>query len=245
MPLKRIAMWSGPRNISTALMRSWENRPDTAVIDEPFYAYYLSRSPYRDEHPGAAEIIAAYATDWHKVAQHLTDGPLPQGVTVQYQKHMTHHILDEMSLDWLGGLRHAFLIRDPRQVVISFAKVIPNPQLDQLGLPQQARLFQAVRQQTGRTPPVVDSKDILLNPRRTLGLLCAALEVPFEESMLSWPAGPRPSDGLWAKYWYASVEQSTGFMPYQDSPEAPPAHLAGLVEQCQALYDQLSPYCLR
>lgn len=241
---KRIAMWSGPRNISTALMRSWENRPDAIVYDEPFYAYYLAHSPHKDEHPGAEEVIAAYPTDWRSVVNLLT-APLPSGIQLAYHKHMTHHILDEIALDWLDGMSNCFLIRDPRQVIISFAKVIPNPQLDQTGLPQQLRLFEHVRQQLGRIPPVVDSKDILLNPRRTLGLLCESIDVPFDDSMLAWPAGKRDSDGVWAKYWYASVEQSTGFMPYQESSEALPPHLTDLLAECQTLYDQMAPYCLR
>jgi hypothetical protein len=238
-----IAMWSGPRNISTALMRSWESRPDTIVHDEPFYAYYLANSPYKETHPSAEEIIAAYESDWRKVAAQLT-APLPQNVEIYYQKHMTHHMLEEIDLAWLLPLKNCFLIRDPRQVLISLAKVIPNPHIDQTGFPQQLRLFHYIQQRKGKTPPVIDSKTILLNPRHALTRLCEALEVPFREEMLQWPAGKRASDGIWAKYWYAGVEQSTGFMPYQDSDDPLPAHLTDLLATCNVLYSEIAQFQL-
>lgn len=235
-----IAMWSGPRNISTALMRSWESRPDTVVHDEPFYAYYLRYGAYADDHPGAADIIAAYETEWRKVADMLTTPP-PNGAIV-YQKHMTHHMLPEIDLAWMLPLTNCFLIREPRQVLISLAKVIPNPHIDQTGLPQQLRIFRYLQAAGGAIPPVVDSKDILLNPRRTLTRLCELIGVPFRGEMLKWRAGKRESDGLWAKYWYEQVEQSTGFMPYTDSEGALPDSLGELAAECESLYAEIAAY---
>lgn len=234
----RIAMWSGPRNISTALMRAWENRPDTHVHDEPFYAHYLHQTGI--DHPGAAEIIAAYECDWRTIAAQLT-GPIPQGKAIYYQKHMTHHMLDNMGRDWMLKLTNCFLIREPGQVVVSLAKVLPHPTLEQTGFVMQAELFEYVRQHTGQIPPVMDSSDVLRNPRRVLSQLCAVLDIPFTEAMLHWPAGKRATDGIWAPYWYASVERSTGFMPYTP-PDPIPAHLQALVTACEPYYQQLAQY---
>ncbi|MCA9914482.1 MAG: HAD family hydrolase [Anaerolineae bacterium] len=233
---KNILMWSGPRNISTAMMRSWENRPDTHVHDEPFYAFYLHNTDY--EHPGAEEVIAAYPTDWRDVVQQVTAAP-PAGTTIYYQKHMTHHMLPQVDLRWILPLTNAFLIREPRLMLISLLKKLPDPQIDQTGLPEQIRIFRYLREETGQIPPVLDSKDVLLNPRAALTKLCTALEVPFDEAMLSWPAGKRDTDGVWAKYWYASVEASTGFMPYEDRGEAVPEDFAGLLRECNELYDEM------
>jgi hypothetical protein len=236
-----IAMWSGPRNISTAMMRSWSNRADTWVIDEPFYAHYLTQTDH--DHPGANEIIETYETDWRKVAEQLTSA-IPNGKTIYYQKHMTHHMLLHMDKAWMQKVTNCFLLREPRLVVMSFAKVIPNPQIDQTGFPQQLDIFNYIRQQTGTTPPVLDAKDVLLDPRTTLTKLCAALDVPFDEAMLHWSAGKRATDGVWAKYWYAAVEQSTEFMPYKADDTPVPNHLQPLVAECQAMYDELAQYRL-
>ena len=190
----RIAMWSGPRTISTALMRAFENRPDTVVTDEPLYGFYLART--RIPHPGREEIITSMPTEWPEVLRQLTELPLPPGKTVYYQKHMTHHLLPEVDRGALRALRHAFLIRDPRQLLASYARVRSAPVLADLGLEQQVEIF-------GRFGgPVVDAADILRQPGPMLAALCAALEVPFDPAMLSWPAGPRDSDGVWAPHWY-------------------------------------------
>jgi hypothetical protein len=238
---KYLAMWSGPRNISTAMMRSWENRPDCFVHDEAFYAHYLSMTDY--EHPMKAEIIAAYENDWEKVAATLT-GEIPEGKSIYFQKHMTHHMLPHIGKDWMLKLDNCFLIREPSRVILSFAKVIPNPELEQTGFPQQLELFRFVQQETGKRPPVLDAKDVLLDPRRALWALCDALGIPFMEEMLSWPAGKRESDGIWAKHWYASVEESTGFMPYQEEAVSIPKHLQALVDEAQAIYDEMADYRL-
>jgi hypothetical protein len=229
-------MWSGPRNISTALLRSWGNRPDTAVCDEPLYAHYLLATGI--DHPGASEVIAHQENDWRKVVAALT-GPVPDGRAIYYQKHMAHHLLPQISRDWLGALTHAFLIRQPREMITSLAKVLPNPTLADTGLPQQREIFDWVRERTGDVPPVIDARDVLEDPREMLTLLCGRLGVPFDEAMLHWPPGPRPTDGIWAKYWYDAVERSTTFAPYRPKDEPVPAHLGDLLDRCLEIYDVL------
>ena len=232
----RIAMWSGPRNISTALMRAWENRSDTAVTDEPFYGTYLLESGA--DHPGRDEIIASMPTDWREVVDVIT-GPTPHGRAVWYQKHMTHHILPGTGRAWLSRMTNCFLIRDPRDVVASYERVRPNATAEDLGYPQQAEIFNAVRSDLGDLPPVLDAMDVLADPERCLRALCAALALPFTERMLSWPQGPRSTDGIWAKHWYANVEASTGFAPARLSrPELSDAQIS-LAEDCIPYYDQL------
>src|ERR671919_861098 len=189
----RIAMWSGPRNISTAMMRAWGNRADTVVIDEPFYAYYLKATGKK--HPGAEEVIAAGGTDWRNVVARLT-GPVPNGKRIFFQKQMTHHLLPEIDREWLGAVTNCFLIRDPREVINSYVKKREDPALEDLGFVQQAEIFDFVRTHTNVVPPVVDAKDVLQNPERTLRLLCEAIGVDFSESMLSWPPGFRETDGI-------------------------------------------------
>jgi hypothetical protein len=235
----RIAMWSGPRTVSTALMRSFENRPDTVVVDEPLYGYYLVRTGI--DHPGRAEIIAAMPADWRFVLDDLTSSPLPDGISVHYQKHMTHHLLPEVDRAALAGLTHAFLIRDPRQLLASYARVRSKPTLADLGLEQQAEIFRTFG------GPVIDAADILRDPAAALGALCAALGIAFDPAMLSWPPGPRNTDGVWAPYWYDSVWRSTGFGPYGPPPAEAglPAGLAPLADRCQPFYDELAAHRLR
>jgi len=242
MPPVRIAMWSGPRNISTALMRAWENRPDTVVHDEPFYAHFLAETGI--DHPGRAEIIAGDETDWRRVVAQMTDTPLPDGKTVYYQKQMTHHMLEHIDLAWLGQVTNCFLLRTPAEVINSYIKVRPDVTLFDIGFAQQLHIFRLVREATGTTPPVIDSRDVLGNPRRTLILLCDAVGVPFDERMLAWPAGPRPSDGVWAKYWYAAVEASTGFEPYRPKNAAVPNHLADVLAEAEEIYQELYQFRL-
>ncbi len=205
-------MWSGPRTVSTALMRSFGNRPDTVVVDEPLYGYYLARTEV--EHPGRDEVVQSMSCDWRQVLAQLAQAPLPPGASVFYQKHMTHHLLPEVDRGLLGRLSHAFLIRDPRRLLASYARVRSEPTLADLGLQQQAEIFRAFG------GPVIDSADILRNPAAALEALCDALGVTFDSNMLSWPAGPRPTDGVWARYWYGSVWESTGFGPYREAAAA-------------------------
>lgn len=241
IPALRLAMWSGPRNISTAMMRAWGNRPDTFVCDEPLYAHYLQATGRG--HPGAEEVIAAGETDWRKAVDWLT-GPVPEGKAIFYQKHMTHHLLPDMDRDWLGALTHCFLIRDPAEVITSYVKKNQDPTVDlgDLGFVQQAEIFEWVRAQTGRTPPVLDARDVLDAPAPMLRRLCETLGVEFLPAMLSWAPGLRATDGVWARHWYTEVETSTGFRPYTPKPEPVPEALHGIYEQCREAYEQLYAY---
>ncbi len=241
----RLAMWSGPRNISTAMMRSFAARPDTTVSDEPLYAHYLSTltPEARIEHPAAAEVMQSQPTDWHKVAAHLTS---PCASPVWYQKHMAHHLTPAIDRAWLRELTNAFLIRNPAQMIASFIKVIPNPTPADLGLPQQVALFDELRTTTAITPPVFDSTDILKNPAAGLRALCEAVNIPYTDAMLTWPKGPHPADGVWAPHWYASVYDSTTFAPYTPPTQAPhdlvPKHLHPVLDECRALYAHLAQH---
>jgi len=234
-------MWSGPRNISTALLRAFGNRADCFVWDEPFYAHYLAETGL--DHAMAAEIIAAYETDWRKVAARAM-GPVPGGKTLFYQKHMTHHLLPHMDLDWLDGINNAFLIRDPARVLPSYLDKRANVTLADLGLPQQQRLFETVRQRTGRVPPVLDADDVLADPKAMLQALCRAVGIGFDPAMLSWPAGRRESDGLWAAHWYGAVEKSTRFMAPTGPGRSVPEHLGDLLAAAGPYYQALRPHRL-
>ncbi len=235
-------MWSGPRNISTALLRSWGNRPDTYVCDEPLYAHYLQATGIN--HPGAEEVMAHHPTDWRGVTDWLV-GPVPEGRQVFYQKHMAHHLLADIERDWLDRLQHCFLIRDPREMLTSLIKHLPEPTLEDTGLPQQRELFQRMREKTGAAPPVIDARDVLENPEGMLRSLCRHLGVEFLPSMLSWPAGGRETDGIWAKHWYEAVNRSTGFHPYRPKDEKVPAAMQKLHRQCREHYEALSRHKLR
>jgi len=243
MDCLRIAMWSGPRNISTALMRAFENRADCAVVDEPFYAAYLAATGI--DHPGREEILASQSQEWATVAKALCrDAPAP----IYYQKHMTQHLLPGADLRFSENLHNCFLIRDPRRIIVSYAKVRAEFDLEELGFPQQQRLFERECDRLGEAPPVLDAERVLADPRGVLGQLCEKLGIAFDERMLSWPPGPRASDGVWAPHWYASVRRSTGFA-------APPADAPGggdqlskvqlqLCEKAQRSYEVLRPYAL-
>jgi hypothetical protein len=224
------------------MMRSWGNRPDTFVCDEPLYAHYLLQT--RVPHPGADEVIRCQENDWRKVVQWLTESE-PSGKEIFYQKHMTHHLLPNIDRDWLDGVTNAFLIREPREVVTSFIKIAGDPKLEETGLPQQLEIFNWVRERTGRVPPVVDSRDVLEGPERMLRLLCEALDVDFTETMLSWPPGPRETDGVWAKHWYDAVLKSTTFQAYRPKNEPVPPLLTGLLVEAEEIYKQLYEFRLR
>jgi len=229
----RICMWSGPRNISTAMMRSFENRTDTAVVDEPFYAAYLAATGLI--HPMNDAVLASQPTDWREVADVLT-GPVPGGRAIWYQKHMTHHMLDGFGLDWADGCRSAFLIRDPAAVLASYTVKRETVTLADIGVVRQRELFEREADRLGRAPPVIEGRDVLGDPRGTLRRLCAALGIPFDEAMLAWPAGRRDSDGVWAPAWYDAVERSTGFGPPRE--EAAPA----LADALKAIADEARPH---
>lgn len=232
----RIAVWSGPRNVSTALMRAWESRGDTSVQDEPFYAYYLRKTGL--PHPIADEVIAAGETDWQRVAAQL-ESPPADAKSIHYVKMMAHHILPEVGKDWMRGFRHCFLIRDPRQMLASLHAAAPNPMLADTGLPQEVELFEKIREWTGVAPPVVDARDLLLDPPRVLAAMCHALGVSYTDRMLQWQPGGRASDGIWAPHWYANVQKSTGFRPYQESDVTLPRELHAVEAECRVLYERL------
>lgn len=206
-PPLRIAMWSGPRNISTAMMRAWENRGDCVVSDEPLYAHYLAHTGL--DHPGRDAVIAAGETDWRKVVADLT-GAVPGGASLWYQKHMTHHLLPHIDRGWIARLRNVLLIRDPREVVASYVKARATVTAEDIGLLQQVALYDELSA-AGQPPPVIDAGDFLRAPEPHLRALCAWLDIDFGERMLHWPKGPRASDGIWAPHWYAHVRESTGF----------------------------------
>ena len=232
----RLAMWSGPRNISTAMMRAWENRGDCAVIDEPLYAHYLHYTGL--DHPGREAVIAAGEVDWRRVAAQLT-GPVPEGKAIWYQKHMAHHLLPHIGCDWLGELTHAFLIRDPREVLLSYVRSRPNVTAEDIGVLQQLEIFERVRVRSRTTPPVVDAGEFLRDPERQLRELCARLGIAFTARMLHWPAGARPSDGIWAPYWYDAVVRSTGFEPYRERDRHVPPELSPLIDKVMPAYEAL------
>ena len=232
----RVAMWSGPRNISTAMMRAWENRGDTAVWDEPFYAYYLNATGI--DHPVDSEVIAAGETDWRRVVEQLL-GDVPDQRPVFFQKHMTHHLLPEIDRGWMDAVVNCFLIRDPREVLASYARMRSTVTVEDVGVPQQAEIFDFLRARRGRAPVVLDARDVLEDPRGTLSALCARVGVEFSSRMLAWPPGPRKSDGVWAKHWYRSVHQSSGFQPYVPKGHLLPEPLEPLALECEPHYRRM------
>ena len=234
----RIAMWSGPRNISTAMMRSFGNRPDCAVIDEPFYAAYLAETGLL--HPMRDEVLASQPADWRQVVRTLL-GPIPTNRDIFYQKHMTHHMLDSIGRAWTAQCRNAFLIRPAEHVLISYRARRDTVTLEDIGYRQQAELFDAECDRLGTPPPVIDAEDLLANPPGLLKVLCGALKIPFRAEMLRWPAGSRPTDGIWAPAWYGTVEQSTCFAaPARPSSVAAlEATLRRIAELAQPFYEHL------
>ena len=232
-------MWSGPRNISTALMRSWESRSDTFVIDEPFYAHYLSVTNV--DHPGRDEIVQSGETDQSVVSKGLISD-IDDSCSIYFQKHMTHHMIPSVGREWMKDVVNCFLIRDPKDMILSYAKVNSNLSMHLLGLEEQYELFEYVTKINGRAPPVIDSKDILLDPRETLRLLCEKIGVVFSEEMLSWSKGVRDTDGIWAKYWYDNVINSTGFNTYTEKNEVIRDEYLQLYEDCLKIYEKLSKH---
>lgn len=238
----RIAMWSGPRNISTAMMRAWGNRSDCAVWDEPLYGHYLFNTGL--PHPGADEVIADQGHDWQDIVRRCTGGA-PDQKPVFYQKHMTLHLLPEMDRTWLSKLSNCFLIRDPESVIASYAAVRNDATLQDIGFAQQAELFDYVSDLGKARPLVIDSKDFLLDPEAMLCAICAHLGLEFEQSMLHWPPGPRESDGVWARHWYDSVLNSSGFAPYREKSLSLGARERAIAEQAEPYYQHLYQHRLQ
>jgi hypothetical protein len=216
-------------------MRSWENRDDTMVVDEPLYAHYLKVTGLN--HPGREEVIAAGDTDWRRVVRWLL-GPVPDGIGVFYQKHMTHHLLPGMERTWIAGLANVMLIRDPREVLASYVRSRPDVTPDDLGLPQQIELYDELGA-AGAPPPVIDARDFLLQPASYLRAICRHVGVDFADAMLAWPPGPRDSDGVWGRYWYEAVWKSTGFAGYQPRSPQLDGAAAEVAEECLPMYERL------
>ena len=237
----RICLWSGPRNISTALMYSFAQRDDTVVYDEPLYAHYLSKTPARAYHPGAEEVIASMENDGDVVVRDLFLGDQPRPAA--FFKNMTHHLAN-LDLSFLAETTNVLLTRDPLDMLPSYAKQIESPSMEDVGYRAHTELLSYLRS-LGQDPPVLDSKQLLLNPRTVLGELCRRIGIPFQEAMLSWPAGARPEDGVWASYWYSSVHQSTGFGKYVPKTDPFPESLKPLLEECQPYYEQLSAVAIK
>jgi hypothetical protein len=237
----RICLWSGPRNISTALMYAFAQRDDTVVYDEPLYAHYLSKTPAREYHPGAEEVIATMENDGEKVVRDLILGDQPKPVA--FFKHMTHH-LTNLDLAFLSETVNVLLTRDPVDMLPSYARQIKNPSLRDVGYKLHTELL-SLLQSIGQDPPVLDSQQILLNPKKVLGELCERIGIPFQEAMLSWQAGARPEDGSWAKYWYKSVHQSTGLGKYVQKSEPFSETLKLLLEECKPYYEQLRTVAIK
>ncbi len=231
----RLAMWSGPRNISTAMMRSWENRPDTIVVDEPLYPHFLAATGI--DHPGRDEVLAVGETDWRVVVDQLL-GPVPAGIAVFFQKHMAHHLVPGLEHGWMRALTNVLLIREPGEVVASYVKAREQVSADDIGLPQQAMLYDEWTS-WGMTPRVIDAADFLRDPETHLRGLCDLVGVDFTDAMLRWPSGRRDTDGVWGPHWYDAVWSSTGFTPYVPRVvdlEGRPAEVAA---KCLPAYERL------
>ncbi|HET8980904.1 MAG TPA: hypothetical protein VFN87_22315 [Solirubrobacteraceae bacterium] len=231
----RVAMWSGPRNISTAMMRAFENRPDTVVVDEPLYAAYLERTGI--DHPAREAVIASQPTDLATAIAQLS-APLPPGRRVHYAKHMAHHVSRDMDLEWTLRFRNVLLIRDPGEVVASYVRSRATCEPEDIGLPQQEWLM-ALWDDRGTEVPILDAADFLRAPEAHLRWLCEWLGIPFTTRMLSWPPGPRPSDGVWAPHWYAAVWASTGFQPVLSRDTTLSEHDQAVAEACRPIYAAL------
>ncbi len=242
-PCTRIAMWSGPRNISTAMMRSFGARADCAVSDEPYYAAYLAATGLI--HPMREVVMASQPTDWRTVADALL-GPPPEGKAIWYQKHMTHHMLATFGRDWIDGVVNAFLIRAPEAVLASYSLKRDVFTLEEIGLPAQAELFERTADRLGRAPPVLECQDVLVDPRGMLSALCSACGIPFDSAMLCWEPGRRATDGVWGPAWYEAVERTTGFAsPRQEAGfDDLPDSLKPIAEAARPIYDKLARHKL-
>lgn len=236
-----IAMWSGPRNISTAMMYSFGNRPDCFVWDEPFYAFSLLT--HGNDHPMRDEIIAANESDWDKLVARCL-APAPVGKSVFYQKHMTHHMLKGFDRSWILPMTNAFLIRRPERVLASYTKKWADVSLRDIGFVEQAEIFDIVCDHLGQAPAVIDADDVLSDPRGTLGRLCEACAIPFDNHMLSWRKGPKSFDGVWGPHWYNTVWESTGFAKPQIRAVALNNALAKIADAARPHYERLCRYKL-
>jgi len=225
-------MWSGPRNLSTAMMRSFGSRADTFVIDEPFYGAFLKATGL--DHPMREEVIASMDSDWRSVMDTLS-GETPDGSPIWYQKHMWHMMVGPIGYQDFAGFRHAFLIRDPERMIASYLRKREAARFEDFGLEKQAEFFEREAERLGHSPPVIDANDVLANPEGVLSRLCGALGIAWDPAMLSWAPGRRDTDGVWAAHWYGAVERSTGF----GTPDSGPVELSA---DDRRLADRIRPY---
>ena len=239
IPSLRINLWSGPRNVSTALMYSFAQRPDTRVVDEPLYAHYLRVSGAN--HPGRDEVLAAQDPDGEAVVREVILGESDRQVL--FFKQMAHHLV-ALDRAFLAKTANVILTRDPREMLPSLRENIPVPTLRDTGYAAQTELLEELRR-IGPEPPVLDAREVLSNPKAVLGELCRRIGLRFEEAMLSWKAGTRPEDGVWAKHWYKNVHKSRGFEPYRAKSAPFPAELEPLLAECRPHYDALSRVAIR
>ena len=236
----RINLWSGPRNISTALMYSFAQRNDTTVYDEPLYAFYLANSKAKEYHPGSDEILEKMENDGQQVVK-MMEGNHPTKVV--FFKHMTHHLLD-LDRSFMKNMINVFLTRDPKEMLPSYMEQVERPTLDDVGYAAHIDLMNYLNK-IKKEIIVLNGKNILLNPKKVLSELCEKIGIPFEESMLTWKAGARPEDGCWAKYWYKNVHRSTGFGIYKPKTAPFPNQLKALLEECQPYYEQLNALAIQ
>ena len=239
--VKRIAMWSGPRNLSTAMMRAFGARPDCAVSDEPFYAAYLAATGL--DHPMRDAVLASQPTDALRVAADML-GPVPGGRPVWYQKHMAHHMLPDFPLGWMEEVTNVFLLRSPERVLASYAQKRESVTLADIGFADQAMLFERVADRLGHAPIVIEAEDVRRDPRGSLSALCAAIELPFDEAMLTWAPGQHVSDGVWAPHWYGAIFKTTGFAPPDEGAPDLPDYLQSIADLAQPFYQRMRAFKL-
>ena len=239
---RRVAMWSGPRNLSTAMMRSFSSRPDTFVSDEPFYGCFLKHSGA--DHPMRDEVITAMDCDWSSVIASLRGEPA-DGSPVWYQKHMWHHMSGPIGYDDFEGFTHAFLIRQPERMIASYLRKRESARFEDFGLERQAEFFEREADRLGHPPPVIDACDVLADPQSVLSKLCSALGIEWTPRMLCWEPGPRDTDGPWAPHWYATVEASTGFGPPEMDVIDLPDDAQQVADRCRPYYERLAEHRIR
>lgn len=238
-PTLRINCWSGPRNVSTALMRSFAQRADARVVDEPLYGHYLLTTGA--PHPGRDELVELLETDSETIIRATILGPCDRAVL--FLKQMVHHLTPDLDLTFLDACVNVLLIRDPAEVISSLVHQLPAPTMRDVGLERQMALFADLRGR-GQEPPVLDSRQLLLAPEHVLRDLCERVGIPWDAAMLSWPAGPHPADGPWGRYWYESLWRSTGFAPYEPRTREVPDSCRDLLAECRTYYDELAKHAL-
>ncbi|HEY0743557.1 MAG TPA: sulfotransferase family protein [Chryseosolibacter sp.] len=229
---------SGPRNISTAMMYSFAQRSDTTVLDEPFYAVYLEKSGAL--HPGRDEVLKSQSTSEDVVRSMIVNHTTSP---VLFIKNMAHH-MEVMEKPFFDNSVNIFLIRNPKQIIASYAQVIEKPVMRDIGIEYQSKLFEQLARENNKVI-VLDTGRVLQNPETVLKKLCDAAGIPFESSMLHWKKGPKPYDGVWASHWYTNVHNSTGFEKQNTSERVLPAHLQTLYEQARGYYEKLLPFSLK